>query len=656
MTSGNKTKLSLLDVDTLSILESVPGCIYWKNLDSVYMGCNRDFLNIVLADNVEDVVGKTDYTLPWGGNREVAAKFIRDDQYVISTGNTIVVEDNLDMKNSQGVTVIVRTEKRPLRDKKGNIVGVLGIAIDISDQKEAETLEMDTHLMLDLAPGYIYWKDLNSIYLGFNQNFKNLISQGFDQNFKNSISSKKLVGAIGLSEYEMPWASIKPETAAHNMEADQHVISTGKIIVTEEDIGIKKDNGLSTILRSEKRPLRNKKGSIIGVLGVSVDITDQKEAERLRLESERQQITLQEKEKFTQLARKVAHDINSPLAALKMMIPLCTEIPENKRMLLIRATEGILDIANNLLSNYQKQKDPTTSEVEPRQPLLVSDLLIQLLSEKKMQYRNRPITIDTVIANDAQFAFIKMQTTEFRRSISNLINNAVDALENNTHGQVTIQLTADDNTVVVEIRDDGKGLTSEMIEKIQNRQRFTEGKKNGNGLGLQQAWDTLEYNEGAMEVQSTLGKGTSIQLTFPRITAAKWIAQEIHLNPDNIIVILDDDESIHTAWNLRFSPLLTSYSDLQLHHFTQGQDALNFFAALNEEETSRVIFLSDFELLHQERNGLQIVEASGIQRAMLVTSYYANPKIREATDRLGIKVLPKQMASIIPIYIDSDHS
>jgi hypothetical protein len=93
-----------------------------------------------------------------------------------------------------------------------------------------------------------------------------------------------------------------------------------------------------------------------------------------------------------------------------------------------------------------------------------------------------------------------------------------------------------------------------------------------------------------------------------------------------------------------------------LHHFTQGQEALNFLAALNEEEINRVIFLSDYELLHQDRNGLQIVEASGIKRAMLVTSYYSNPKIREATDRLGIRVLPKQMASIIPIYIDNDHN
>jgi signal transduction histidine kinase len=642
MTIREKSKLLLPDIDVESILESTPGYIYWKNLDSIYLGCNRDFLTIASIDNKRDVIGKTDYTLPWGINPDIATKFINDDKYVITTGNALVVEDNLLIKNSQGLDIVVRTEKKPLYGKKGNIIGVLGIAIDITNQKEIESLDIDLNLMLDLAPGYIYWKNLDSVYLGCNQNFVHLIAP------------KKISDIIGLSEYEMPWASIRPDTAAHNVAADQQVINTGEMIVTEEDLGIKKPNGLSIILRSEKRPLRNKKGNIIGVLGISVDITDQKEAERLLIESETQKVALEEKEKFTQIARKVAHDINSPLAALNMMIPLCTELPEAKRNILSRATEGILDIANNLLNTYRKEKNTTTSDVEQRQPLLVSDLLIQLLSEKKMQYRNRPIMFETVIADEAQFAFIKMQAIEFRRTISNLINNAVDALEDRTNGHVTIRLNADDNVVIVEVADNGKGLTGAMLEKIESRQRFTEGKKNGNGLGLQQTWDTLEYNEGVLEVQSTLGKGTSFQLTFPRIAAAKWIAQEIHLAPDNIIIILDDDESIHTAWNLRFTPLLNSCPNLQLHHFTQGRVTLDFLAALNQDERNRVIFLSDFELLHQDRNGLQIIEASKIQNAILVTSYYSNPAVREATDRLGIKVLPKQMASIIPIPIGTN--
>lgn len=456
---------------------------------------------------------------------------------------------------------------------------------------------------------------------------------------------------IGKTDFELGFSF---ETAQSLRQVDEGIVKTRKPALSVETT-FEMDDGRIVYLSTNRMPLFDSAGEVIGILGVSVDITDQKEAEHLRLENERKEVTLHEQEKFAQLARKVAHDINSPLASLKMMIPMCTGLPEAQRTLLNRATEAILDIANNLLSNYHKQKTDT-SEIEPRQHLLVSDLLIQLLSEKKMQYRNHPVTLETVIASDAHFAFIGMQSTEFRRSMSNLINNAVDALEDNLHhGKVTIQLTVDTNAVMVEVQDNGKGMTAATIEKMESRQIFTEGKKNGHGLGLQQVWDTLEYNQGLMEVQSVLGKGTSIRLTFPRIAASDWIAQEIYI-PGNIVVILDDDDSIHTAWDLRFAPLRTSYPSLQIQHFRQGQEALDFLASLSQEQKDLVVFLSDYELLQQSRNGLEVVKESGIKRAMLVTSYYSKPQIREETDKLGIKILPKQMASIIPILFANENA
>ena len=114
---------------------------------------------------------------------------------------------------------------------------------------------------------------------------------------------------------------------------------------------------------------------------------------------------------------------------------------------------------------------------------------------------------------------------------------------------------------------------------------------------------------------------------------------------------MDDDESIHTAWDLRFASLVTAYPLLRLHHFTLGQEALNFFGRLNPAEKERVFFLSDYELLHQDRNGLQIIEASQLKGATLVTSYYADPKVREIANKLNVKMLPKQMASVIPIDV-----
>jgi hypothetical protein len=335
------------------------------------------------------------------------------------------------------------------------------------------------------------------------------------------------------------------------------------------------------------------------------------------------------------------------------MIGLCAELPEDKRIALYRASESILDIANNLIANYQIDQHQHGLEAEPRQALLVSDLLVQLLSEKKIQYRdNQSIRFEIAIAENAQFAFIRTQKSEFRRAISNLINNAIDALKEQKNGKVTVRLTATSHAVMVSIEDNGKGMSEKNTYKIQRRNYFTEGKENGHGLGLQQVWDMLESNRGRLTVQSALEKGTTVTLTFPRSAAAKWIAQSMHLVADQTIVILDDDQSIHDAWNMHFAPLLTSYPKLRLHHFTQGNKALNFINGLARLKKDNVILLSDYELLHQPRNGLEIIQTSKIKQSILVTSHYTNPAIRDTATKLKIKILPKQMASIIPIHVE----
>ena len=449
---------------------------------------------------------------------------------------------------------------------------------------------------------------------------------------------------VGKTDAELAWKDV----SAKLMEVDNNVINNGRF--SGEELMILADGSERPML-TIKNQLIDSEGNIIGTVGTSLDITAQKEAERLQIEA--QKLALQEKEKLITLAHTVAHDISSPLSTLNMMMHACDELKESKRIVIKRAVESILDIANNLLSTYRNEEQRATSEIEQRQPLLISDLIIQLLSEKKVQYSNHAVRFETEITNDAQFAFAQMQSSQFRRSMSNLINNAVDALDNKSHGLITIKLTADAEIITVTIQDNGKGMSSGMIEKMLNRQSFTEGKQHGHGLGLQQVWDTLDANHGKMSVNSTPEEGTTLQLSFPRTDAASWIAQTIHLEFNSIIVILDDEESIHGAWDTRFALYLRMYPTLDVHHFKQGQEVLAFFNALNPKDKNRVVFLSDYELLRQAKNGLQIIEESGIKNTTLVTSYYTNVQIRDKAIQLGVKILPKQMASIVPIDVDA---
>jgi len=485
-----------------------------------------------------------------------------------------------------------------------------------------------------ILPTPFYWMSDQGVVLGINELC-----------LKAMGTTREIIG-------KTPYAFYKPEFAAHILKHNAEVISKEEILPQEEwieDITTKERKCFSSI----KAPLYDDVGAIIGIVGTSIEITAQKEVELLRMENERQRTALlEEKEKLIALAHKVAHDISSPLTALSMMMQFCDELHENKRSVIKRATESILDIANNLLSTYRNEEQRAISDTEQCQPVLISDLIAQLLSEKKFQYNNHAVRFETVIAKDAQFVFAQMQPSQFRRSMSNLINNAVDALDNKNDGLITINLTADTEIVTVEIQDNGKGMSSDLIQKMQDRQSFTAGKQRGHGLGLQQVWDTLDYNQGKMAVNSIPDEGTTIQLTFPRIEAASWIAQIIHLEHNSIVIILDDEESIHGAWDARLALYLKLYPSLTVHHFKQGQEVLDFLSEINHKDQNRVVFLSDYELLRQAKNGLQIIEDSKIKHAILVTSFYSNARILEETERLGIKVLPKQMASIIPIYIE----
>jgi len=172
----------------------------------------------------------------------------------------------------------------------------------------------------------------------------------------------------------------------HNKE----VILKGQTLSQEEVIEDLRTGKLRyfTVLKS---PLRDEDGKIIGLIGNSIEITAEKEAERLQRLAERlqheneikmQRLIVEEKIKLITLAHKVAHDISSPLSALNMMMQFCDELPESKRSMIKRATESILDIANNLLNTYRNEEQRAAAGIEQPQPVLISDLIVQLLSEK----------------------------------------------------------------------------------------------------------------------------------------------------------------------------------------------------------------------------------------------------------------------------------
>jgi len=277
--------------------------------------------------------------------------------------------------------------------------------------------------------------------------------------------------------------------------------------------------------------------------------------------------------------------------------------------------------------------------------------LREILSEKRVEYHALSITFSHLL-NDPSgyFAFIRVDCKSFRRMLSNLVNNAVNAMDGKA-GAIQIQLALQNDTVMVTIVDNGKGMSPEVKDRILNGLPILDEKKNRQGIGLSQVRDTLTQSHGTMAIESTQGVGTKIVLTFPKAQAPNWAATQLIVRADQTILILDDDPFIHGAWEARFNQILSSHPRMQLIHFTKGSELMNFVAPLSLEEKNKLYLLSDHELIDQATTGLKVIDLAKINNAILVTSHYTNPQVLAYANHLHVPVLPKRLASKVPIKV-----
>ena len=117
-----------------NILANLPGHVYWKDQSGTYLGCNDTQAQNLGFKSGSEIIGKTDFELPWP--EASATMFRENDLAVMESGETLLTEEPSKMG---GIDAIVLSHKIPLRNATGNIIGILGLSIDITKQKDAET-------------------------------------------------------------------------------------------------------------------------------------------------------------------------------------------------------------------------------------------------------------------------------------------------------------------------------------------------------------------------------------------------------------------------------------------------------------------------------------------------------------------------------------
>ncbi len=490
------------------VINLMPIRIFWKDINSVYLGCNSSFAKAAGETETENVIGKNDFELIWG---QEAEKYIEDDRQVLRSGMPKLGYEE-DYTTPDGKFFWWRTNKMPLKDNEGNIFGILATAEDITERKSAEEALKKSE-----------------------ENFRNIFEQSplaiqiYDKDGKLFDANEQTLTLFGIDDkshvlgFNM-WAD--PNMPAENAE----ILKNGEavFIPTNLDFDTVKKTGLFPSKRSGIIYLDMYVCPLIGdreLIGYLVQIIEV--TERVRAEKEKHQMEVhlrhrQKLESIGTLAGGVAHEINNPIMGIMNYAQLIYDRidPTESRLRefsagIIEESERVAEIVRNLLT-FARQEKHFHSLAK------MTDIVDNTLSLIQTIIKRDQIILEINIP-DALPKF-RCRSQQIQQVLINLITNARDAL-NERYPEydpdkiinISVKLFEKEGHrwLRTTVEDSGAGIPVEIRERIFDPFYTTKDRATGTGLGLSISLGIIQDHHGNLTFESEEGKGTRFYLDLP---------------------------------------------------------------------------------------------------------------------------------------------
>ena len=372
------------------------------------------------------------------------------------------------------------------------------------------------------------------------------------------LANQACLEAMGKPEYEVigrnDRALFPPESAEAINEVDSNVIRSGRACVQEEKLETAYGK---TYWLSNKNPHRDNEGNIIGLIGISRNITEIKQFEKAKNQLEKRLLQAQKMEAIGTLAGGIAHDFNNilfPLLGYAEMLQedLPEASPEQERITeVLQAGLRAKELVRQILT-FSRQR------ARKLKPVKIQPILKEAL---KLLRSTIPRTIDIRTEIDPGCGMVVADPTQIHQVIMNLATNAYHAMQE-SGGQLIIFLgqtrigpgpAATDELppgryALLKVIDTGTGIEKETMDKIFDPYFTTKSQGKGTGLGLSVVQGIVKNCKGDIHIYSEPDKGTEVHLYLPVMETGENDptagTNKVMPGGSERILLVDDEEAI----------------------------------------------------------------------------------------------------------------
>jgi two-component system, cell cycle sensor histidine kinase and response regulator CckA len=479
------------------ITEGTTDAVFVKDLKGRYLMINSAGAAFA-GRSVDEILGKTDVDL---FSRDAAEVVMEKDRQVLLQGVTQTFEESA---TSNGASRVYLSTKGPYRDGHGEIIGLLGVARDITQRKRAEEemrqSQQKLRIHFEHTPLAVVEWDLDFRVAAWNPSAERIF--GYSRQEAVGQHARFIVPPQYREHVDDIWQALLQQ-AGGTRSTNDNVTKDGRSISCEW----------------YNTPLIDDSGRVLGVASLVQDVT-----ERVALEERLRQS--QKMEAVGRLAGGVAHDFNNLLTVILGYSQILADgLPEGSRLAdntaqIKSAADRAAGITRQLLAFSRK------TVLSPR-VINLNDIVVNLDSLLR-RLIGEDIEVRTLPAND--LGSVKADPSQIEQVVMNLALNARDAMpRGGTVALETANVTLDETCardhqglepgryVMLAVSDTGEGMAPETQARIFEPFYTTKEIGKGTGLGLSMVYGIVKQSGGYIWVYSEPGRGTTFKIYLPRV-------------------------------------------------------------------------------------------------------------------------------------------